>query len=242
MTWKRASRVKNSTSSWKKEPKLPKWSPASPRPQGRPRPQPRTPLAGRSQNGQRTPSSPCELVCGSAPQTAGHLPSPRSTRGTGRPSYLQSPRGPVPLCLHGNAPRLLPGLPLVGTSFRHLLSGEWDGATAAGGSHACPRPSCPQAPSARVSSLEKQAVGPFAAETPGRSCLRSPSHREGGRTPGPSPTRPAPACLSGSPWTRLPSQAPVPERACLHLWAWSPSLECCSLTRVTLWHLACSAL
>lgn len=71
--------LQNSTSSWKKEPKLLKWSPASPRPQGRPRPQPQTPPAGRSQNGQRMPSSPCELVCGSAPQTAGHLLSPRST-------------------------------------------------------------------------------------------------------------------------------------------------------------------
>lgn len=37
------------------------------------------------------------------------------------PLHLQSPLGPVLLCLHGNAPCLLPGLPLVGTSFSHLL-------------------------------------------------------------------------------------------------------------------------
>uniref|UniRef100_A0A8C0LVN0 Target of myb1 like 2 membrane trafficking protein n=1 Tax=Canis lupus familiaris TaxID=9615 RepID=A0A8C0LVN0_CANLF len=111
---KQSSEV-NSISSSKKEPKLLKWSPASPRPQGRPRPQPQTPPAGRSQNGQRTPSLPCELVCGSAPQTAGHLlfpPSPREALATppiSSPGVL--PLGPVLLCLHGNAPLFAPRCP-----------------------------------------------------------------------------------------------------------------------------------
>lgn len=230
--------MKSLISSWKKEPKLLKWSPASPRPQGRPRPQPQTLPAGRSQSGQRTPSSPCELVCGSAPQKAGHLLFPRSTQGTGHPP-ISSPHLVLCCCVSMETPLcLLPGLPLVRTSFSHLLSGLWDSTAAARG----PRPSCPQAPCAQMSSLEEQAMGPFPEETPGLSFLWSLSHREGGRTPAPSPMCPTPACLGGSPWTGLPFCAPVPERACLHLWAWSPSLECCSLTRVTLWHLACSAL
>lgn len=127
----------------KKEPKLLKWFPTSPHPQGRPRPQPQTPPAGRSLSGQRMPSSPCEPFCGSAPQTAGHL-FPRSTLGTGRSSHPPSPLGPVLLCPHGYATVFAPRPPLVRTSFGHLvLSGWWDSVAAARGSHPPPLPLWP---------------------------------------------------------------------------------------------------
>ncbi|XP_023047493.1 TOM1-like protein 2 isoform X3 [Piliocolobus tephrosceles] len=66
--------------SLKKEPKLLKWFLTSPRPPWRLLPQPQTLLAGRSQSGQRMPSSPCERLCGLPPQMAGPHSHPMDTR------------------------------------------------------------------------------------------------------------------------------------------------------------------
>lgn len=146
-------------------------------------------------------------------------------------------------------PCLLPGVPLVRTSFSHLLSEWWVSTTAARGSPPSPAPpalrptlpTCSPQKSRPQDPASGRAVpkGPFPEKTPGLSFLQSPTCREGGQTPALPPHAPP---LPGSPGLLGWACPPVPERACLYLWAWSPSLECCSLTRVTWWHLACSAL
>lgn len=61
------------------------------------------------------PSLPCELVYGSAPQTAGHLlfpPPPVQTRHWPSAPHLQSLLGPVLLRLHGSTPVFAPRPPM----------------------------------------------------------------------------------------------------------------------------------
>lgn len=94
----------------KKEPKLLKWFPTSPHPQWRPQPWPQTPPAGRSQSGQRMPSSPCELFCGLASRwQVTSCPCPYQALATPIPLPLL---GPALLCLHGNTTVFAPRLPI----------------------------------------------------------------------------------------------------------------------------------
>ncbi|XP_036924647.1 TOM1-like protein 2 isoform X6 [Sturnira hondurensis] len=191
--------------SLKKEPKLLKWSPTSPRPLWRPQPRPPTLPAERSLSDQRTPSSPCELVCGVAPQMAG-------------PSCLQ-PLAPPPVpsphkalwpCAAVSVEMplyLLAGLPLVRIALATFSPGGrwWDSIAVTGGGPFPPRGSlCSWSlPGESGSRVQPQA--------------RSPAHREGGQTLAPSFICPCP--FPGSVGLRLacPPCSSVSERACLPL-------------------------
>lgn len=75
-------------------------------------------------------------------------------------------------------------------------------------------------------------------------CLFSgpPPPQRRGSDPSPFPRVPL-LCLPRQVVLDRPTfPCPCSERACLHPWTWSPSLECCSLMWVTLRHWACSAL
>lgn len=105
--------------SLKKGPELLKWFPTCPRPQRRRPAQPPTPPARGSPPAPRTPSSPCELVCGWLPDGRSPVPAPIQAPAT-PPSQPLSPPSctavstEMPLCL-------LPGLPPV-----RAASGRWD--------------------------------------------------------------------------------------------------------------------
>lgn len=152
--------MKSLINSLKKEPKLLKWFPTSPRPQWRPQPWPQTPPAGRRQSGQRMPSSPCELFCGLASRwQVTSCPCPYQALATPIPSPYLVLRCCVsmetPLCL-------LPGLPLVRTNLSHLLSGGGTASLQPEAPHLA-QPihlSCPQAPPVHVSSQEEQTAEP----------------------------------------------------------------------------------
>lgn len=151
----------------------------------------------------------------------------------------------TPLCL-------LPGLPLVRTHFSHLLSGRWHSGTVARGTshvpappaHRLPLPMFPPRKSGQQRPASSKAVhlGLFSEQTLGLSLL-SPAHREGGQIPAPSPCAPAP-CLAQRVsliWPALPCPSD-PEKGLSAPAGLVSLLDCCSLTCVTLWHLACSAL
>ncbi|XP_057570575.1 TOM1-like protein 2 isoform X4 [Hippopotamus amphibius kiboko] len=225
MTWRRASQVKSSISSWKKGPKLPKWFPTSPLPQQRLRLRPQIPPAGRSRSGRRTPSLPCELSCGWAPprQVPSHSPCPHQALAV---PPMPSPHLVLCCCVSMETPLcLLPGLPLVRTSFSHPPVGRWDRVTQ--------RPPSLPTSSLWLFSPRKSSSGHLPTEK--------------GLRPQPLPQR-APAQLSRALLPSVPYS--VPERAGLHLWAWSPCPDCCSRTSVgTLegsvaargWHLSPAA-
>lgn len=202
--------MKSLINSLKKEPKLLKWFPTSPRPLWRPQPQPLTPPVERSPSDQRMPSSPCELVCGLAHQMAG-------------PSCLQ-PLAPPPVpsphealwpctAVSMEMPLyLLPGLPLVRTALATFSPGVgggtvslWLGGPLPSTGSLCSRP----LPGELGSRAQPQA--------------RLPAHREGGQTLASSSICPCP--FPGPVGLRLacPPCPSVSERACLHLQAPSPS-------------------
>lgn len=92
--------MKSLINSLRKERKLLRWSPTCPRPRRRPQPLPPAPPAGRSRSGPRTPSSPCELLCGSRPRRQ-VTAQPCPCQALVTPPSL-APTAPALLCLHGN--------------------------------------------------------------------------------------------------------------------------------------------
>ncbi|CAN0094017.1 unnamed protein product [Rangifer tarandus platyrhynchus] len=100
----------------------------------------------------------------------------------------------TPLCL-------LPGLPLVGPSFSHLLFGRWDSVTAAGAPQ--PLPSCSLClfPPGRAGDWPSPRQGqPFGAVP--EHFLWSLAHREGAQTPAPCPAQQASPALLCPPWSQ----------------------------------------
>lgn len=192
----------SSINSLKKGPKLLKWFPTSRLPQRTLRPQPRIPQAGRSRSGQRMPSLPCELSCGWAPP-----PNGRSPLAPGPHQALATPPIPRPhlilrCCVSMETPLcLLPGLPLIGPSFSHLLFGRWDSVTAAAAPQ--PLPSCSLClfPPGRAgdwpSARQDQ---PFGAVP--EQFLWSLAHREGAQTPATCPAQQASPALLCPPWSQ----------------------------------------
>lgn len=217
--------MKSSTNFWKKEPKLLKWSLTSPRPRRRPLPQPQTPLAGRSPRGRRTPSLPCELLCGS--------PSTRQVQVAARsppaPWTLATPLPPAHLNLHGNATVFAPGPPLVRTTFP-LSSGT-----------------CPQPEPASFPPKKSEQSGPAQAGRPRGTVSRPPPSLPTEKGLGRAlHMRPASAGSAGLPGTPAPLRPSLPERAsCGCLWkgqAWwyswlgLPPRTACRLRHLTSQH------
>lgn len=177
-----------------------------------------------------------------------------STPGIGHSSHPWLPLGPAVAVSMETSLCLFQGLPLVRPGFSHLLSGWWDRAlqpeapphthththTPSGSLCPCCLPGRPG------SRAQTQARLPAWDCFLNRylDCVSCHLPTEKGVRSQPLPYVPlCPAWLSGSPRPGLPSHAPSGPEECFS----APSglvslLDCCSLTCVTLWHLACSAL
>lgn len=169
------------------------------------------------------------------------LPMP----GTGHPS-IPGPHSLLRCSVSMETPLcLLPGPPLVSTSFSHLLSG-WGTVTAARGPSPLPRPPLPSAP---LPVFPSRKNGQPQARPSTRNYFLSrhwdyPSCHlptETGVRSQPLPRVPLPSQQTSSVWPAFPCPADL-EEAVSAPGALVSLLACCSLAHVTLWHLACSAL